>query len=76
MRSTVPNLATGRPARLSQNLYVDRNASRSAIKVGDVKSAKELSDQNAKKSLGTPQSLGRGAVKISKSAGRSINVTI
>jgi len=69
-------IGTGKPVSPSPPQRIDRSASSKGITFSGGKSARELMSKIRANIEMTPKELGDGAVKLSKSMGISINVTI
>ena len=76
MRSVLTFYGTGRPVRPFVNLRVNREPSRKGILYSGVRSVSEFRRIVRSKNVIDFRNLGMGAVKLQKSLGISINVTI
>ncbi len=67
--TTIRNIATGKPARVNVNPRLDRTQSRKAVLQTGVDSPKQMSNLVKNRNDASPESLGRGAVQVTKSGG-------
>lgn len=76
IRSVMTYIGSGKPMNPAKNLAVNREPSRKGVIASGVRSTGEFNDLIKSKNNVDQKTLGRGAVKLQKSLGISINVTI